>query len=66
MNRDQAAGEQKKLDALREAARTGIADIEAGRFMAFDSVEALDRHLSALADEIFGAKGMPANSRSKP
>jgi len=44
--------EAARLDALREAARIGIADIEAGRFMTFDTAEMLDRHLSALADEV--------------
>ncbi|MDP1612510.1 MAG: type II toxin-antitoxin system ParD family antitoxin [Sulfuritalea sp.] len=44
-----------KLVALREAARIGIADIEAGRFVTFDTAESLDRHLAALADEVIGA-----------
>ncbi|MBI4753872.1 MAG: type II toxin-antitoxin system ParD family antitoxin [Betaproteobacteria bacterium] len=47
--------EAARLAALREAARIGIADIEAGRFRAFDAPDALDRHLSTLADEAIGA-----------
>lgn len=44
-----------RLAALQEAARIGIADIEAGRLRAFDAPDALDRHLSALVGEVIGA-----------
>lgn len=44
------AEEAAKLKALREAIQVGIDDMEAGRFVTFDTPEALDRHLSALAD----------------
>lgn len=44
-----------RLAALQDAACIGIADINAGRFHAFDVPEALDRHLSAIAGEIIGA-----------
>jgi antitoxin ParD1/3/4 len=47
--------EAAKLKALREASRVGIADMEAGRFVTFDSPDALDRHLAAVADEAIGA-----------
>ncbi|HQR02752.1 MAG: type II toxin-antitoxin system ParD family antitoxin [Proteobacteria bacterium] len=47
--------EAAKLDALREATRIGIADMEAGRYITFDTPEALDRHLAALANEVIGA-----------
>jgi antitoxin ParD1/3/4 len=47
--------EATKLNALREAARIGIADMEAGRFVTFATAEALDRHLAMLADEVIGA-----------
>lgn len=47
--------ETARLDALREAARIGIADIKAGRFVTFNTAEALDSHLAALADEVIGA-----------
>ena len=40
--------ERARLLALREAARIGIADIEQGRFRAFDSPSALRRHLESL------------------
>ncbi|MEI7607715.1 MAG: type II toxin-antitoxin system ParD family antitoxin [Rhodospirillaceae bacterium] len=40
-----------RLEALREAARIGMADIETGRFEAFTDAESLGRHLGALADE---------------
>jgi antitoxin ParD1/3/4 len=43
----QDAEERAKLKALREAARIGLADIEAGRFKAFDTAEALAEHLAA-------------------
>ena len=43
-----------RLAALRDAARIGIADINAGRFHAFDVAEALDRHLSTIAGKIIG------------
>ena len=42
------------LAALRDVARIGIADIDAGRFHAFDVPEALDRHLSTIAGEMIG------------
>ena len=43
-----------RLAALRDAARIGIADINAGRFQAFEVPAALDRHLSTIAGEIIG------------
>jgi antitoxin ParD1/3/4 len=43
-----------RLAALQDAARIGIADIEAGRFRAFDAPDVLDRHLSTLAGEVIG------------
>jgi len=46
--------ESARLAALREAARIGIADIEAGRVRAFDASDVLDRHLSSLAGEVIG------------
>lgn len=38
-----------RLDALRNAASAGIADIDAGHFRAFDSVQSLRSHFDALA-----------------
>ncbi len=46
--------ESARLAALRKAARIGIADIEAGKFRAFDTPDALDRRLSTLAGEVIG------------
>jgi len=46
--------ESARLAALQEAARIGIADIDAGRFRSFDGPDALDRHLSTLAGEVVG------------
>ncbi|MCC8396930.1 type II toxin-antitoxin system ParD family antitoxin [Paraburkholderia sp. MMS20-SJTR3] len=52
-----------KLSALREAARLGIADIEAGRLRAFASPDDLDRHFKDLTESIIEAeranKGKP-------
>ncbi len=45
-----------RLAALREAARLGCTDIDAGHWRAFDSPDALALHLSALASEVIGAQ----------
>lgn len=60
---DREAEDKARLKALRDAARIGIADIEAGRFDTFDSPGALSRHLVAIADEAIG--GRAARVRSK-
>ena len=59
---DREAREKAHLTALREAARVGVADIEAGRFRTFDSQEDLERHLSEIAREATsaGASATPA------
>lgn len=41
--------DKARLKNLREAARLGIADVEAGRFSDFSSGSELSRHLDALA-----------------
>ena len=46
------AEEKIRLKALREAARLGIADMDAGRFRSFDSPAALKRHLASAADRV--------------
>jgi len=43
---------EARLNALREAARLGIADIEAGRFVEFASPTELRQYLQALCDEL--------------
>lgn len=49
---------EARLESLREAARIGIADIEAGRSRIFTTPGALGRHLSSLAAEaITGKRG---------
>ena len=47
----QAAEDDARLEALREAAGLGIADIEEGRFRSFDKPESLRRHLTNLAED---------------
>ena len=45
---------EMRLMALREAVAVGIADIEAGRYVQFDTSDALREYLSALVDEAIG------------
>src|SRR6202051_4967937 len=47
---DQETEAKARIKALRDAARIGIADIEAGRYRTFDSPVELDRHLGALRE----------------
>lgn len=51
------AEERARLKALRDAARVGIADAEAGRFRSFASSTELKRHLDSLAQEAIRGKG---------
>jgi antitoxin ParD1/3/4 len=53
------ADERARLQALRDAARVGIVDIEAGRFRTFETLEALERHLAVLADEAIPGRAVP-------
>jgi antitoxin ParD1/3/4 len=53
---DREAQDNARLQALREAARAGMADIDAGRFHTFESPAALSRHLTAIADRAIGGK----------
>jgi len=41
-----------RLEALRTAVQTGIADIEAGRFTSFDSAQSLRTHLRSLTAKV--------------
>ncbi len=43
--------EQARIEALRDAARVGIADIDAGRFRTFATPQALERHLASVVDD---------------
>lgn len=47
--------DELRLAALRDAAKVGIADIEAGNFRSFSSVDMLGQHLATLASEVIGA-----------
>ena len=44
-----------RLLALREAARIGIADIDAGAFRGFNSADELGQHLATLAAATVGS-----------
>lgn len=48
------AEDSTRLAALQEAARIGIADIEAGRFQTFTTPDALGQHLTGLDTEAIG------------
>ena len=39
-----------RLEALRQAASVGVADIDAGNYRTFDTVHSLRAHLDTLAD----------------
>jgi antitoxin ParD1/3/4 len=45
---DQETESKARIKALRDAARVGIADIDAGRYRTFDSSAELNRHLDTL------------------
>lgn len=45
------AEDNARVEALREAARIGAADIAAGRYRTFDRPAALRRHLSTIVDK---------------
>ena len=47
--------DEMRLSALCEAARSGVADIEAGAFHRFESADALGQHLAAVTSEVIGA-----------
>ena len=54
-----ASEEKARLKALREAARAGIADIEAGHYRVFNSPAEIKRHVTALASQVLPAKSRP-------
>jgi len=51
------AEDKARLKALREAARVGVADSEAGRFTTLDSANAVDRHVASIADRVVAQRG---------
>ena len=55
--------EKARLKALREAARTGIADIEAWRFRSLESTASLARHLALIADSAISGKASVSRSK---
>ena len=60
---DREAQDSARLHALRNAARVGMADIDAGRFRSFGSPAALNRHLTAITDKAIAGK--PLATRRK-
>ena len=57
------AEDKARLHALREAARIGIADIDAGRFRSFESPTALNQHLAAIAKEAIARRTSAIRSK---
>ena len=53
---DREAQDNARLHALHEAARAGMADIDAGRIRSYESAAALGRHLTVIADKAIGGK----------
>ena len=53
---DQEADGKARIKVLRDAARIGIADIDAGRYRTFDSPADLNRHLGTLRDDVLSSK----------
>jgi antitoxin ParD1/3/4 len=53
---DKEKDAKARLKALREAARSGIADIESGRYRTFDRAADLRRHLGIVRDRAMAKK----------
>lgn len=53
---DREAQDKARLHALREAARVGMGDIDAGRYRSFASPATLSRHLTEIAAKAIGGK----------
>ena len=53
---DQEAQAKARLKALREAVRSGIADLEAGRFRTFDEPSDFDRYLESVQNRALSRK----------
>lgn len=60
---DREAEDRARIHALREAARIGDDDIDAGRFRSFEAPAALNRHLAKIANQAISGK--PAATRTK-
>jgi antitoxin ParD1/3/4 len=57
------AESQARLDALRDAARTGISDVDAGRLRSFSSAQALGDYLDSLAESALTEVGAAKQAR---
>ena len=53
----QEAEGKARIKALRDAARVGIADIEAGQYRTFNAPADLEHHLGTLRDIALSPKG---------
>jgi antitoxin ParD1/3/4 len=51
--------DRARLQALREAARAGIEDLESGRYTEFGSFDELTSHLNKLANATLAKRGTP-------
>ena len=59
---DQESQNKARIKALREAARVGMADIEAGRYRTFKSSSELSQHLDNLRDSALARNNRDAAS----
>ena len=57
------AEDKARLKALREAARMGIADIDADRFQTFEAREPLRRRLAAASEEAITGRSAGKNGK---
>ena len=53
----QEAEDKARIEALREAAQLGIADMESGRFKVFEKQAPLHKHLAALTEDAIKGAG---------
>lgn len=53
----QEAEAEARLQGLRQAVQTGVADIGAGRFTLLETPEAISRHLAAPTEQVLGGSG---------
>jgi antitoxin ParD1/3/4 len=49
---DQESEKKERINALRDAAHIGIADIQVGRYRMIDSLAELNRRLGKLRDDV--------------
>lgn len=57
------AEDAARIEALRNAARVGIADIQAGRFRTFETPDALEHRLASVVDDAVADRSAPAISK---